>query len=64
VTAGASFVPEPLKQQLKVGGILVIPVGRSDLQIMKIITRISETEYAEEDRGGFVFVPLLNGVSE
>ena len=64
VTAGATFVPEPLKEQLKIGGILVIPVGKSDHQIMKIITRISETEYTEEDKGGFVFVPLLSGLSD
>ena len=64
VTAGAPSVPEPLKQQLKVGGILVIPVGSSDLQIMKVITRVSETDFFEEDRGGFVFVPLLNGVAD
>jgi protein-L-isoaspartate(D-aspartate) O-methyltransferase len=64
VTAGASFVPEPLKQQLKIGGILVIPVGKSDHQIMKIITRVTETEYTEEDKGGFVFVPLLTGLSD
>lgn len=62
VTAGASFVPEPLKQQLKVGGIMVIPVGKSDHQVMKIVTRISENGYTEEDRGGFVFVPLLSGL--
>lgn len=64
VTAGAAFVPEPLKQQLKIGGIMVIPVGNNKLQIMKIITRVSETEYTEEDKGGFVFVPLLTGLSE
>jgi len=64
VTAGASFVPEPLKQQLKIGGILVIPVGKSDHQVMKVITRITETEYSEEDKGGFVFVPLLTGLSD
>jgi len=64
VTAGATFVPEPLKEQLKIGGILVIPVGKSDHQIMKIITRIGETEYTEEDKGGFVFVPLLSGLSD
>ena len=64
VTAGAAFVPEPLKKQLKVGGIMVIPVGNNKLQIMKIITRISETEYTEEDKGGFVFVPLLAGLSD
>ncbi len=64
VTAGATFVPEPLKQQLKIGGIMVIPVGQSHLQIMKIITRISETEFTEEDKGGFVFVPLLTGLAD
>jgi len=64
VTAGATFVPEPLKQQLKIGGIMVIPVGNNKLQIMKIITRVSETEYTEDDRGGFVFVPLLGGLSD
>ena len=64
VTAGASFVPEPLKQQLKIGGIMVIPVGKSNLQVMKIITRVSETLYTEEDKGGFVFVPLLAGLSD
>jgi protein-L-isoaspartate(D-aspartate) O-methyltransferase len=64
VTAGATFVPEPLKQQLKIGGIMVIPVGKSNLQIMKIITRVSETQYTEDDQGGFVFVPLLTGLSD
>jgi len=64
VTAGATFVPEPLKLQLKIGGILVIPVGNNSHQIMKIITRIFETEFTEEDKGGFVFVPLLTGLSD
>jgi len=64
VTAGATFVPEPLKLQLKIGGILVIPVGNSSHQIMKIITRITETEFTGEDKGGFVFVPLLTGLSD
>ena len=64
VTAGATFVPEPLKLQLKIGGILVIPVGNSSHQIMKIITRFTETEFTEEDKGGFVFVPLLTGLSD
>jgi len=64
VTAAASFVPEPLKGQLRIGGIMVIPVGNRDRQTMKVITRLSETEYSEEDRGGFIFVPLLTGLSE
>ena len=43
---------------------MVIPVGESDHQIMKVITRISETEFSEEDMGGFIFVPLLSGLAD
>ena len=50
VTAGAPYIPEPLKQQLKIGGILVIPVGE-DVQTMFRITRRSETEFEEEKKG-------------
>jgi protein-L-isoaspartate(D-aspartate) O-methyltransferase len=63
VTAAIDAVPEPLKQQLKIGGRMVIPVGKRNVQVMKFISRISETEFIEEDRGGFVFVPLLTGTS-
>ncbi len=45
VTAGAPTIPESLIKQLKVGGILVIPVGENDVQIMTIITKTSETAY-------------------
>lgn len=61
VTAGAPVVPEPLKEQLAVGGILVIPVGE-EVQYMYKITRLSETEYREEIRDAFRFVPFLEGV--
>jgi protein-L-isoaspartate(D-aspartate) O-methyltransferase len=64
VTAGADSVPEKLKEQLAVGGRMVIPVGSREHQVMKIIVRKSETEYAEMDAGYFVFVPLLPGVSD
>jgi protein-L-isoaspartate(D-aspartate) O-methyltransferase len=64
VTAGADSIPEPLKQQLVLGGRMVIPVGKRNMQVMKIITRVSETEFTEEDNGGFIFVPLLTGLSE
>ncbi len=59
-TAGAAQVPEALKRQLAVGGILVIPIGR-DVQSMMRIVRTSETEYIEEDTGDFRFVPFLEG---
>jgi protein-L-isoaspartate(D-aspartate) O-methyltransferase len=62
VTAGAPVVPEPLKDQLKTGGILVIPVGE-EVQKMKKITRLSETEFREETLDDFRFVPFLPGTT-
>lgn len=61
VTAGAPVVPEALKQQLAVGGILVIPVGE-EVQYMYKITRQSVTDFQEEMLDTFRFVPFLPGV--
>jgi protein-L-isoaspartate(D-aspartate) O-methyltransferase len=59
VTAGAPVVPEALIQQLKIGGILVIPVGDRSKQAMVKITKKSATEIQREEFEGFAFVPLL-----
>lgn len=59
VTAGAPVVPEALVQQLKVGGILVIPVGDRKRQAMVKITKKSSKEILREEFEGFAFVPLL-----
>jgi protein-L-isoaspartate(D-aspartate) O-methyltransferase len=59
VTAGAPVVPEKLKEQLVVGGKLVVPVGNSERQQMLKITRVSETEFETESFDYFAFVPLL-----
>lgn len=59
VTAGAPYVPEALLNQLKIGGIMVIPVDNEDHQIMKKITKIDTTNFDSEDLGVFRFVPLL-----
>jgi protein-L-isoaspartate(D-aspartate) O-methyltransferase len=64
VTAGASSIPQELKKQLKVGGILVVPVGDTKVQRMYKITRISENEYLEEKLDNFRFVPFLKGVKK
>ena len=61
VTAGAPVIPEPLKQQLSIGGVLVIPVGE-EVQYMYKITRLSAAEYKEEILDAFRFVPFLEGV--
>ncbi len=61
VTAGATSVPDELKQQLSIGGRMVIPVGTEHKQEMVVIDRISEDEFKCEKHGEFVFVPLLKG---
>lgn len=58
VTAGAPYVPDALLDQLKPGGMLVIPVG-VDTQVMKRIIKIDESNYKDEEHGLFQFVPLL-----
>lgn len=59
VTAGAPYIPQALIDQLKPGGILVIPVG-TETQLMKRIIKSTSGELTEEDHGLFRFVPLLN----
>jgi protein-L-isoaspartate(D-aspartate) O-methyltransferase len=59
VTAAAPIIPQPLKEQMKNGGMLVLPLGGGDVQIMTRIIKISDNEYKTEDHGLFRFVPLL-----
>lgn len=59
VTAGAPVVPNSLLKQLKVGGILVIPVGDRKSQKMMKLTKITETRIEQEEFDNFAFVPLL-----
>lgn len=60
VSAGAPDVPEPLVEQLAVGGMLVIPVGHTlHLQSLLRIHRVTEIEYRQEDLGPVQFVPLV-----
>jgi len=60
VTAGGPEVPATLKDQLAVGGRLVIPVGRSkELQELVRVTRVSEREFRTEELADVRFVPLI-----
>ena len=59
VAAGAPRVPEPLKAQLAAdGGRLVIPVGSSAQQSLRIVTRDGD-RFVETEGVGCVFVPLI-----
>ncbi len=58
VTAGAPFVPKALLAQLKIGGKLVIPVGKHQ-QIMTRYVRTGEKKFEKKEYGEFRFVPML-----
>jgi protein-L-isoaspartate(D-aspartate) O-methyltransferase len=58
VTAGAPIIPKPLMAQLKIGGRLVIPLGK-DGQVMTMLIRKNETQFEKHEFGDFKFVPLL-----
>lgn len=62
VTAGATEMPNTLLDQLKVGGIMVIPFGKADVQRMLRIKKESPHKYIREDHGSFAFVPFVRGV--
>ena len=60
VTAAPEVVPQALKDQLSLGGRLVIPVGDGQGQRLRIITR-TQWGFDEQQREAVRFVPMLNG---
>jgi len=59
VTAAAPYVPPPLKEQLKPGGVMVLPVGTVGFYQTLLRLRKVDDEVLEEDLGGVAFVPLV-----
>lgn len=59
VTAGAPTVPEVLLRQLRVGGMLVIPVGDEQEQKMVTILKVGDNDYEKVVLDTFRFVPLV-----
>ena len=59
VTAGAPNVPDTLIKQLKIGGVLVIPVGDQKQQKMIAIKKLSQNKASKKEFTHFSFVPLL-----
>jgi len=61
ITAAAPEIPEALLSQLKIGGRLVVPLGKADFQVMTVVQRTGEESYEHTEHGNFVFVPMLKG---
>ncbi|MBU1756501.1 MAG: protein-L-isoaspartate(D-aspartate) O-methyltransferase [Alphaproteobacteria bacterium] len=62
VAARIETIPEALKRQLKIGGLLVIPVGGEDVQQLQSVVRTGEESWRCRDITRVRFVPLLEGV--
>ena len=62
VTCGAPDVPAALMAQLKVGGIMVIPLGEGEQEMLRI-TKDGEAkeDWRVEKFGTYSFVPMLDG---
>lgn len=61
ITAAAPDIPQKLIEQLKPGGMMVIPVGASDVQQMKRVTKLESGYLKEEVFDHFSFVPMVEG---
>lgn len=58
ITAGSSTIPKTLLKQLKIGGIMVIPIGDEN-QMMTTFLRVGERDFEKMEFGDCQFVPML-----
>ena len=61
ITAGAPIVPPKLLQQLKPGGIMVLPLTEGEQERMYRITKNEDGTFQEDAFEQFSFVPMLSG---
>jgi len=61
ITAAAPYIPEKLIQQLKPGGMMVLPLDEDSMQRMHRITKMPDGSLLEEKFDQFSFVPMLVG---
>jgi protein-L-isoaspartate(D-aspartate) O-methyltransferase len=60
VSAATEKIPEPLLAQLKIGGRMILPLGRqSKVQALVLIEKIEDGELKRTEFPGFMFVPLI-----
>ena len=63
VTAAAEDPPGALLAQLRIGGIMIVPVGQSDTVQQLICVRRTDAGFDYEDLRDVRFVPLLEGIA-
>jgi protein-L-isoaspartate(D-aspartate) O-methyltransferase len=61
ITAAAPEIPQKLVEQMKPGGMMVIPLGSGDVQTMKRLIKQADGSVREEVYDRFSFVPMLGG---
>ena len=64
ITAAAPDIPRKLIEQMKTGGMMVIPVGTGEVQTMKRLIKQQDGSLKEEVFDRFSFVPMLSGKKE
>ncbi len=64
ITAAAPFIPPKLVDQMKIGGVMVIPVDEESAQRMLRITKMPDGSLKEESFEQFSFVPMLQGKND
>ena len=64
ITAAAPDIPQKLIEQLKPGGVMVIPVGSGEVQVMKRLIKQADGGVVEEVYDRFSFVPMLGGKND
>ena len=64
VTCGAEELPLELLRQLRVGGFMIIPLGKLEEQILTKFTKVSENHIEKEEFGAYKFVPMLGNTNQ
>src|SRR5215207_931276 len=64
ITAAAPEIPKKLVDQMKAGGMMVIPVGSGEVQVMKRLIKQQDGTIKEEVFDRFSFVPMLGGKND
>ncbi len=64
ITAAAPEIPTKLIEQLKPGGMMVLPLGAGKVQRMMRITKLENETLKEEVFDSFSFVPMLEGKND